>query len=294
MLKKLISRNIKLYFRNKTSVFFSLLSVLIVIILYVLFLSNVQVESVGKQLNGAVSDGDISYLINSWVLAGMLSITTVTSTLGALGFMVDDREKKIIIDFKSAPLKISTYPIAGVISAMVVGIIISVITFMLYGMYIFIDTGYYFSLIIILRTLGLIVISTFMSAALMGLLVSFFSTNSTFSSASLLIGTTIGFVNGLYIPVGQLSNTIQKSLNLLPFSHIASLFRQVIMKDSIALSFADAPLDATNNYKETFGVVLKWGETSINYNFSMIFIILVFIISLTLFFANFKRKRQVI
>ena len=186
---KLISRNIKLYFRNRTAVFFSLLSVLIVIILYVLFLSNIQVESVNEQLNGTISEKDISYLINSWVLAGLLSITTVTSTLGALGFMVNDREKKIVMDFKSAPLKISTYPIAGVVSAMIVGILISVIAFMVYGLYIYIDTGYYFSLIIILKTLGLVFISTFMSAALMGLLVSFFSTNSAFSSASLLIGT---------------------------------------------------------------------------------------------------------
>ncbi len=294
MMIKLISRNIKLYFRNRTAVFFSLLSVLIVIILYVLFLSNIQVESVNEQLNGTISEKDISYLINSWVLAGLLSITTVTSTLGALGFMVNDREKKIVMDFKSAPLKISTYPIAGVVSAMIVGILISVIAFMVYGLYIYIDTGYYFSLIIILKTLGLVFISTFMSAALMGLLVSFFSTNSAFSSASLLIGTTIGFVNGLYIPVGQLSNIIQKSLNLLPFAHIASLFRQTLMKDSIALSFAGAPLSAINNYKEDFGVILKWGETNINFNFSITFIILVFLVSLALFFVNFRRKRQVI
>lgn len=145
---------------------------------------------------------------------------------------------------------------------MIVGILISIIAFIVYGLYIFINKGYYFSLIIILKTLGLIRISTFMNAALMGLLVSFFSTNSAFSAASLLIGTTIGFVNGLYIPVGQLSNTIQKSLNLLPFAHIASLFRQILMKDSIPLSFAGATLADINNYKENFVVILKWEETS--------------------------------
>lgn len=293
-MKKLISRNIKLYFRDKSSVFFSLLSVLIVIVLYVLFLSNIQVDSVSQQLNRAISEKSISYLINSWVLAGLLSITTVTSTLGALGFMVNDREKKIVMDFKSAPLKMSTYPIAGVVSAMIVGIFISVLALIVFGAYIFIDSGYYFSLIIILKSLGLILVSTFMSAALMGFLVSFFSTNSAFSSASLLIGTTIGFVNGLYIPVGQLSNTIQKSLNLLPFAHIASLFRQVLMKDSINNVFDGAPLSAANNYKENFGVILKWGETRITFNFSIAFIVIVFLVSLILFFINFKRKREVI
>ena len=280
MMGKLISRNIKLYFRDKSSVFFSLLSVLIVIILYVLFLSKIQVESVSAQLNGALSEGEISYLINSWVLAGMLSITTATSTLGALGFMVNDREKKIVMDFKSAPLKVSTYPIAGVISAMIVGILMSLVALIFYSLYIYIETGYYFTLTIILKTFGLILLSTFMNGALMGFLVSFFSTNNAFASASLLIGTTIGFVNGLYIPVGELSETIQKSLNLLPFSHIASLFRQVLMTDSMAVSFEGAPLAALNSYKENFGVILKWGETSINFNFSIIFIILVFLVSL--------------
>lgn len=294
MLKSLISRNVKLYFRDKSSVFFSLLSVLIVIVLYVLFLSNIQVTSVSSQLNASISKDLIGYLINSWVLAGMLSITTVTSTLGALGFMVNDREAKIVIDFKSSPLKKSTYPVAGVISAMIVGIIMSLITLLVYGLYIYFMTGYYFSLSIIFKTLGIILISTFMSGSLMGLLVSFFSTNRAFSAASLLIGTTIGFVNGLYIPVGELSNKIQKVLNLLPFSHIAALFRQVMMKDSIALTFSKAPLSALDTYQKNFGVILMWDKTRISFTTSLVFIVLVFIISLGLFFINFERKREVI
>lgn len=294
MMSKLISRNVKLYFRDRSAVFFSLLSVLIVIVLYVLFLSKIQVDSVSAQLNGAINDNELSYLINSWVLAGMLSITTVTSTLGALGFMVNDREKKIVMDFKSAPLKVSTYPVAGVVSAMIVGVLMSVFTLIVYGSYIYVDTGYFFSGLIILKTFGLILLSTMMSAALMGFLVSFFSTNNAFSSASLLIGTIIGFVNGLYIPVGSLSEGLQKSLIVLPFSHIASLFRQVLMEDSIARSFKGAPVVAITAYKKNFGVLLKWGETGITWNFSIIFIGLVFLVSLVLFFANFQRKREVI
>ncbi|MDN6162340.1 MAG: hypothetical protein L0I79_06160 [Atopostipes sp.] len=92
----------------------------------------------------------------------------------------------------------------------------------------------------------------------------------------------------------QKYTTIQKSLIVLPFSHIASLFRQVLMKDSIAFSFEGAPLAAINDYKESFGVILKWGEKSINQSFSILFIISVFLVSLVLFFANFKRKRKFI
>lgn len=294
MIAKLIYRNINLYFRDKTSVFFSLLSVLMVVLLYVLFLSNVQVQSVSEQIGKAVKAENISYLINSWILAGMLSITTVTSTLGALGFIVSDRENKIIMDFKSSPLPVSAYPIAAIISAVLVGVIMSLLTLVVYGLYIFINTGYYFSLLIIFKTVVLIFISAIMNAALMGFIVSFFSSNNAFSTASLLIGTSIGFVNGLYIAIGQLPNLLQNVLKFLPFSHIAALFRQALMKESIDLSFSNAPLTVSENYKQTFGVVLNWKDAAISLNTSITFILIVFIISLILFFANFSRKREVI
>lgn len=294
MITKLIYRNTKLYFRDKTSVFFSILGVFIVMILYILFLSNVQIGSVTQQLDGAIKEDNLSYLINSWILAGILSITTVTSTLGALGFIVKDRENKIIKDFKSSPLSMMTYPIAAVTSAIIVGFIMSILALIIYGIYIFIDTGYYFGLEIFLKSIGLILISSMMNAALMGFLVSFFSTDNAFSSASLIIGTTIGFVNGLYIPLGQLPETIQNFLKFLPFSHIASLFRQVLMKDSLELAFSNAPQAILNSYTDTFGVVLNLKGNAISLNISIMFIIVVFVISLVLFFINFRRKRQVI
>lgn len=181
---KLMNRNIKLYFRDRASVFFSLLGALILILVYVLFLSNNQLESVRQEVGPTINEDNLSYLINSWILAGMLSITTITSTLGALGFMVNDKERKIIKDFKSSPLAMS-YPIAAIVSAFVVGVLISGIVFLVYGVYIFLTTGYYFDLIIIFKTIGLIFISSLMNATLMGFIVSFISSNNAFSAVSL-------------------------------------------------------------------------------------------------------------
>ena len=101
MMSKLIFRNVSLYFRDKASVFFSLMSVFIVILLYIFFLSNVQVQSISQQMGGVINENNIAYLINTWVLAGLLSIMAVTTTLGALGFMVSDRENKIIMTLKA-------------------------------------------------------------------------------------------------------------------------------------------------------------------------------------------------
>ena len=289
-MRRLIYRNVNLYFRDKAAVFFSLVGALVLILVYVLFLSNNQLESVREQVGGQIKEENLSYLINSWILAGMLSITTLTSSLGALGFMVSDKENKVIRDFKSSPLSMSTYPIAGVISAFIIGVTISMIVFIVYGLYIFVDTGYYFSLGIIIKTIGLIFISSMMNASLMGFLVSFISTNSAFSAVSLIIGTSIGFLNGMYIPMGQLSDGMQRILKLLPFSHIASLFRQVLMKESIDISFSGGPQAAIDTYTDILGIILKWKEKAISLNLSMAFIIAVFIVSLVLFFLNFRRK----
>ena len=293
-MKKLIQRNLKLYFRDKAAVFFSLLSVIIVLSLYVLFLSNVQVQSIKQQVGNSIKETDISYLTNTWILAGMLSITTVTSTLGALGFMVNDKEKKILMDFKSSPLKISTYPTASIITAIIVGTIMSTLTLIIYTSYIYINTGYLLNPIILTKTIALIITSATMSASLMGFLISFLNTNNAFSSISILIGTTIGFTNGLYIPLGQLSNNIQNIIKLLPFSHIASLFRRILMSESMIKVFNNVPQEAIDGYTEAFGVNLKWNGTPISTNISIAFIIIVFLLSLLAFFGNFKRKREVI
>lgn len=292
MSRKLLYRNIQLYFRDRASVFFSLLAVLIVISLYILFLSKLQIDSVNQQTNNMLKTEVLSYLINSWILSGLLSITTVTSTLGALGTITNDRQNRIIMDFKSSPLSIMTYPTACVISAFVVGSIISLLSFAIYGSYIFIDTGYYFSVEMVVKCIGLIFLSAMMNAALMGFLVSFFETNNAFSSASLIIGTIIGFINGLYVPMGSLPETIQSILKFFPFGHIASLFRRVLMEESIDLSFKNAPLSVRHAYTNDFGIILNWNGKEISLYVSIFLIFGVFLISLMLFFINFRRKRQ--
>ncbi len=291
-MSKLIYRNLALYFKDKVAVFFSLVGALILIGVYVLFLSENLSSSVISVVGDTLNKKDLAYLINSFILAGMLSITSVTSCLGALGFLVNDKEKKVIKDFKSSPLSFWTYPIAAVISGVVVGFIMSVISFSVYSLFIYFNTGYFYSVLTIIRTITLILIAAIMSSSLMGLIVSLLKTNSAFSSVSLLTGTLLGFVNGLYIPIGQMSNFMQNILKLLPFSHIATLFRKTLMEQAIIVNFQDAPVSALTNFKETLGVSLTFNNEPITLTYSLVFIGLITIVSLILFFISFRRKSE--
>jgi len=130
----LVKRNIKVFFRDRTSVFFSLLSVIIVILLYALFL--------GKSLKSSVQNiSHVDFLMDSWVMAGMITVTSVTSTLGAFGVMVMDNNRKISKDFYSSPLKRGEIVASYILSSCFVGFIMSIVNFILAEIYIISSGG---------------------------------------------------------------------------------------------------------------------------------------------------------
>lgn len=87
----LTNRNFKLFLRNKSAVFFSFLSVLIILVLYILFLGKTQVDAVKSTIGNVVG---IENLVNSWLMAGIIFIATVTVAFGVLSRFVEDREDK--------------------------------------------------------------------------------------------------------------------------------------------------------------------------------------------------------
>ena len=80
----LVHRNLSIYFRDRAGVFLSLLSALILLLLYTLFLGSLQIDNIQDSLPGA-SKGDIRAFVDSWVLAGIVMITTFTTGFGAMG-----------------------------------------------------------------------------------------------------------------------------------------------------------------------------------------------------------------
>lgn len=165
---ELAKRNLRLYFRDKTSVFFSLLAVFIVLGLYIFFLGDTL-----KSSFAGVPDVDL--LIGSWVMAGILSVAAVTTTLGAFGTMVDDRSKKITKDFGASPLR--RFDIAGgyIASSFLIGLIMSLITLVLAQVYILTLGGPVLAFPAMAKLLGYILLSVFASSAMMLFIVSFFT-----------------------------------------------------------------------------------------------------------------------
>lgn len=249
----LAQRNFRLFFRDKSTVFFSLLAVFIIIGLYVLFLGDT-IASDMKDIK------DARFLMDSWIMGGLLAVTSVTTTMGAFGTMVEDRAKGTAKDFYASPLK--RYQIAGgyVISSFMVGIIMCVITFILAEIYIVANGGELLPMLSIVKVLGLILLSVLSSSAMVFFLVSFFTSINAFATGSTVIGTLIGFLTGIYIPIGNLPDAVQLVVKIFPVTHAGVLFRQVFMDAPLQTAFGDLPAKAGETFKEELGVVLTFGD----------------------------------
>lgn len=190
-------RNLKIFFRDKSSVFFSFLSVIIIIGLYVLFLGDV----ITSDMDGLPG---VRFLMDSWIASGLMAVTSITSTMGAFGIMVEDRARKNNRDFLTAPLKRSTIAGGYVVSTYLIGVIISLVTLVLIELYIVAYGGSLLPFTSLLKVVGLILLSVLSSSAMVFFITSFFKSMNAFSTASTILGTLIGFLTGIYIPIGVL------------------------------------------------------------------------------------------
>jgi len=254
-IKALTLRNLKLFFRDKALVFFSFLSVIIILGLYVLFLGDIQIANI-KSLIGKDIVG-IDALVYGWMLPGVISISTVTLALGNMGRLVDDAKEESLDDFMVSPIKRMYLTLSYVISTIIIATMISCLMFFISFFVIKFKGGEYLTLSQILPSLG-ITLLLIISSSLMALLIaSFIRSPNTYGVVNTIVGTFIGFVTGAYMPMGIMPKVIQNVFNSLPVSQGASLLRQIFLRDIIKNVFNGAPESVVADYRYFQGIDLK-------------------------------------
>lgn len=250
-------RNLKLFFRDRNAVFFSLMAVFIIIALYVVFLGSVWLPASMQHIKSA------DLLMNSWLVSGILAVASVTTTMGAFGVMIDDKTKKIDKDFYSSPLKRSSITGGYIGSALIIGVIMSLVAFAVAQIYMVFRGGAWISPYAGLKVLLLVFFTTMTNTAMVCFIVSFFKSHSAFGTGSTILGTLIGFLTGIYLPVGALPGPVQVMIKAFPVSHAASLFRQVLMEVPIRTAFEGVPVRYLDEFKEYMGITYSMGGQEI-------------------------------
>jgi multidrug/hemolysin transport system permease protein len=230
-------------------------------------------------------------LMDNWIMAGLLAITSITTTMGAFGTMVTDKNKKISKDFYAAPVRRSSIAGGYILSAFLIGLILSLFTLMLAEIYIVAEGGKLLSPEALLKVIGLLLLADFTNTSIVFFVTSFFNSEAAFSTGSTIIGTLIGFLTGIYLPIGMLPSAVQWVVRIFPPSHAAALLKQVMMP---VLMSAEGviPLEYTADMRETLGFVLKFGDTEVSARASIIILIATGLVFFFLAVLNVSRKKR--
>ena len=261
-----VSRNLKVFFRDKTAVFFSLLAVLIVLGLYIFFLGDVWIDSF-PNIKG------VKNLMNCWIIAGLIGVTSVTANMGAFGTMIEDKSKNKIKDFYVSPIKKSKIVGGYIISSFIVGSMMSVVTLIISQIYLVYSGVYVLNFKELTEVFLIMLMTSLSNSAMILFIVSLFSSEKAFSTASTIVGTLIGFITGIYLPISMLPDSVQIIVKLFPTSHGISILRQIFMKKQMDISFADVPTNYINEFKESMGVVYYINDKLVS-NTASVFILI--------------------
>jgi multidrug/hemolysin transport system permease protein len=249
--------------------------VLIIIALYVTFLGNTAVEGILEEIKTSKKDADAA--ICSLILSGMISMSAVTTCLGALSVFVNDKIKAAK-DFYTTPISRGKITLSYIFSSTISGLILTFLCLIICVMFIFIKGG-------IMPDFGnwlLLIFSTVFSVicgnAMVFFLITFINSVGAFAPLSTILGTMLGFIMGIYMPIGILPSGIQLIIKIFPMSHSASMFRQILADDNLERIFQNAPPAALEEFRELYGVTFHFGSYETNFTISTIYLVAVTIL----------------
>jgi multidrug/hemolysin transport system permease protein len=258
----IMGRNLRLFFRDRLNVFFSLIGALIVFLLYSLFLSNLQTTSIVAAFPQA-RVGDVRGFVDSWMFAGIIAMTSITTSLGALGVFVDDGATGRFRDFLVSPIKRGQLVLGYLLATVVVALIMTTMVLGVSLAYLYFIDGVVIGVLAILRTLGWIILCCVAFAALWAFVTSFVKTTGAFSALATIVGTVVGFLAGAYIAVGLFPEIVRNIVNALPFAQSAMLMRRELTADTLSALVGgnQQAIDFLNPYYGITAFVGDWEVT---------------------------------
>lgn len=261
-LMMLSGRNAKIYIRDRGAVFFSFLSALVVICLMVFFLGDMNVDDITR-IVGAFSEkeyeqikGEAKLLVLAWTFAGILSINAVTVSLAVYSGMIKDRVNGRLNAIYTAPVSRLKISLGYIVSAWLVSVFMCIVTLALTEFYGVTQGMEAYTLTVHIKLVAMIMLNSFVYAALMYPLSMIAKTEGAWSAFGTVIGTLVGFLGGIYIPIGALSDGIAGVMKCTPIIYGTSMFRTVMTETVLGEIFQGVPEDIVDEYRNAMGIRL--------------------------------------
>lgn len=265
-------RNLKIYFRDYMTIFYSLLSMFITIGLMVFFLGDLSAQGIVNALSqfpgrdAATDTANANMLILIWTGGGIISINAVTVTLACFSGMIDDRKAGRLNAIYTAPISRGTITLSYIAYAWVASLIICAITLGVFEVIAVFKGMQAFSLAVHCKLLGVMCVNSWTFSALMYMLSLLVKTSGAWGAIGTVVGTLVGFFGGIYLPLGSLDSRIQAVIKCFPVIYSSSAFRSIMMQDIMEKTFDGLPSELAEEVTKQFGVSIS----AFNHSFSAI------------------------
>lgn len=290
-MRYLTLRNIKLYFKDKMTFLVSLITPLILLVLFIAFLKSTYEDSILSIIQGFDLDQSlIDAFTGGWLFSSVLATSCITVAFCS-GMMVIDKINRANIDFMVSPVKKSTlqlsYVLANLFSTFIITFVLLIV-----GLIYLACVGFYITFVDILLIVFGIIITSLFGTILANIIWTFTHSQGVVSGVCTLVSALYGFICGAYMPISTMGQGMQYFVSLSPGTYATVLFRQGFLNSVLNRMRETLPQGMINGIASGFDVKMSF----FGHDVSTLALILVISIStivllgVFLFINKFKKK----
>lgn len=244
----LIRRNCKLFFKDKGMFFSSLITPILLLVLYATFLANIYHNSFASALPAGfpVSESLIDATVGGELFSSLLAVSCVTVSFCCNMVMVQDRVTGSRRDLTVTPVKKSTlalsYYVSTLLSTLIVCVVATAVSFVYLAF-----IGWYLSFSDVLLILLDVFLLVMFGTALSSIVNIFLTSQGQISAVGTVVSAGYGFICGAYMPISEFGEGLQKVFSFLPGTYGTSLIRNHalngVYKEMAAVGFPNEVIE---------------------------------------------------
>ncbi len=222
----LFKRDTKLFFKDKGLFFTSLITPLILLVLYAVFLEKVYKDSFQMAIPAGftIEDSLLNGLVGGQLLSSLLAVCCVTVAFCSNLLMVQDKTSGAYKDLSVSPVKSGTLSLAYYLSCAFSTLVVCLVALGAGLLYLYV-TGWYMTATHIFVLIGDVVLMVLFGTSLSSLVICRLTTQGQASAVGSIVSSVYGFICGAYMPISSFPQGLQKALGFLPGTYGTSLLR---------------------------------------------------------------------
>ena len=229
-LYNLTKRNCKLFFKDKGMFFTSLITPIILLVLYATFLAKVYRDSFSSALPAGFSIKQklLDATVGGELFSSLLAVSCVTVSFCCNMLMVQDKVSGARHDITVSPVKSSVLSLSYYISTLISTLLVCLAATA--ACFIYLSTiGWYMSLKDVMFIILDVFLLTLFGTALSSAINVFLSSQGQISAVGTVVSAGYGFICGAYMPISQFGKGLQRFIMFLPGTYGTSLLRNHAM-----------------------------------------------------------------